>query len=107
MRTALATRVDRLAKRIAPTTTAMSHVVFMVFDRDESDVVGVSALISGNRFSRHAGETVSQLLERACAATGFRVWAASYIDRWDGWSARADGENRNADGQSVWSGGPQ
>lgn len=100
MRSGLAARVDRLAKLIAPTSAPMPKVIFAVFDRDESEIVGLNMLGGDTHFLRQAGETTDQLLERATAATGFGMWAADYgdIDRYDGVFAQPYAENRNADG---------
>lgn len=98
MRSGLATRVDRIGKRIERTTPAFSAILCKLYDRDDSEIVGLA--IGVDRVARLAGETVAQLLERARVETGFPMWAADYsdIDRCGGWSERAVAKNRSDDG---------
>lgn len=78
MRSGLATRVDRIASRVAKTTTAFPTIICKEYNRDDSEIVGLC--IGPTRVPRQPGETIDQLLERARATTGVPMWAADYRD---------------------------
>lgn len=98
MKSGLATRVDRIASRVAKTTTVFPTIICKEYDREDSEIVGLRV---GTTFvPKQSGETIDCLLERARAATGVPMWAADYgdIDRFDDWFSTANAENRNAGG---------
>ena len=78
MKSGLATRVDRIASRVAKTTTAFPTIICKEYDRDDREIVGLR--VGTTCVARRANETVAAMLERARAETGVPMWAADYRD---------------------------
>lgn len=78
MKSGLATRVDRIASRVAKTTTAFPTIICKEYDRDDSEIVGLR--VGTTCVPRQLGETIDQLVERARSTTGVAMWAADYRD---------------------------
>lgn len=77
MKSGLATRVDRIAARLAKRNgKATASLICTLFDSCDDDVTAVS--LSTYRFERLPGETLDALLVRARAATGLTMWLAEY-----------------------------
>lgn len=107
MRSGLATRVDRIASRVARRATAFPLLIVKQYDRDDSEIVGLR--MGADSVPRQPGETIQTLLERALAETGFGMWAADYrhVAGWDGESHCEGTENTSNDGPVWWREVPQ
>lgn len=86
MTRALATRLDRLQRRLDPKVTSTPAYIFIDFERDDTDIVALTAI--GETVTMRDSETLNRCAERARAELSCAFLVAVYSEPIEG---RIDG----------------